>query len=146
MLVLLVISGLALLFSAAVHVFTLCGLLVPPGILVVGLNAGIGILLYFISILSKRLQQGVCKTDFTKAVREAPPKWMKMATGSIVLYGIIVFVIYLAKGYFGESGTSGAEVNVAEFYKGITALVMAFYAPEFSLLYSYWSLKNMGAR
>lgn len=142
MLSLVILAGFGLCTSIIIHICMHLNLFIPPHGLTIAQNAGIGILFYAIAVISKKLRQGSDIREFNNAVLSAPPRWMNRITGTMIVYGIVVFIFCFYRAFTSALAESGVEITLNKFYKGLSALLMVFYVSEFSLLYSYRILKK----
>ena len=140
MLVLLFCSILGLLISFVIHICAFLSLFHPAKILVMALNIGIWILFLSGEYFSKRIKKGIDKKEFRKSAISSCPYWLWVTAGIIIIYGTIMLIFSLVGAFSVTNTTKNSEIALDKFYRGYSALMMAIYALEFSLLYCYRKL------
>jgi len=139
MAILLYLDTLGILLSFVAHVSLLVGVSLPFGKMAIALNVGIGVVLGARLVVTKELRQGK-DWFFDKSLKGVCPRWLKLAIGVIVVYGLVAGGIALA-GFFRMLSvgmtTEDSLIADRQLYIGVFTLLMACYALEFLLMYLY---------
>lgn len=139
MLVLLYLDAVGVLLSFIAHLSLLLGVSLPFGKMAIALNVGIGVVLGARLVVTKELRQGK-DWFFDKSLKGICPRWLKLAIGVIVVYGLVAGSIALA-GFFPmlsvDMTTEDSLVASRKLHIGVFTLLMVCYAIEFLLMYSY---------
>jgi hypothetical protein len=137
MAILIIITEIGLILSGAVHLCVLWNVFSWPAEFFIKANLALLLSYILIRIISRTLYHGIIVSDFFKALANTLPFWMKIITGTILLYGIIVIVYFSCL----SDIENGFKVN-----KGASALTMILYAAELALLHVYWVLRNTNSK
>ena len=136
-LALLFLNILGFLTSLFVQVCVFLNISHPSQALINILNVGIVLLPSLRGIVNIKLRKDTGKNTSQKALFISCPRFLKVVAGAVVAYGVIMCIVYLS-GYFSEAMTTkNMHITMSKFYKALSAIWIALYAFEFSLLYCY---------
>jgi hypothetical protein len=143
MLILLFYLFLGFLVLLVIHICVFLNVAYPPKWLVAILGIGINLIVLAAFLISRKIKKAVRKKDLIWLILDCCPCWLKIATGLIIMYGIVIFIFCFSWPFSEFSTTRNEDVAIHIAYKGFTALMMLFYASLFTLLYCYRKLYKM---
>jgi len=142
LLLLIFISVIGLVLSAAIHLCTNLHIYnVPRGVMTF-ICLGSAIVMYPAIIISKKMCDEAGGKEFRKTIFEACPKWMSTLTGILIVYALGGLAFFIFKRYFTGAMVTNEKEVVGGSFQGFAGHFMALYALAFSILYSCRSLKK----
>ena len=144
MVILLCFDFMGILFSFLFHLCLLLGFVLPNNIIAVVMNIGLFAVIGIRVFVTKELRE---KDDwfFAKSLKGIYPRWLKMVTVLIAIYGGVSGVVYFS-GMVSKLSPTMIEADfviaVKKLFLGYYSLMMICYAIEFLLLYSFRILKK----
>ncbi|MFA5251725.1 MAG: hypothetical protein WC454_03965 [Phycisphaerae bacterium] len=143
MLILLFYLFLGFLVSLVMHICVFLNIAYPPKWLVTTLGIGINIVVLAVFLISRKIKKAIVKKELIRVLLDCCPYWLKIATGLVVMYGIVIFVSCFVWPFSELSTTRNENVVLHIAYEGLTALMLLFYGSFFTLLYCYRKLYKM---
>lgn len=141
---LLCLDFLGVLISFLMTIFLPLGFSLPSSKIALGFNIGIFVVVGVRIVITKELRKG---NDwfFDKSLKGIGPLWLKVATGLLVLYGIVncIFSLYGMIPLLSAKMTSEDYIIASrKLFIGVFSLMIACFAVEFLVLYLYKILKE----
>jgi len=140
--VLIFISAIGMVLSFITHFCSLFHVYNPPRVLAMVLYMGVIIVIYPACIVLKKMRCEFGKNSFKKAVLSVCPRWMLVMTGFLIMYAIVSFIFFFARGSSTGLATNGGGTTGRDLM-GFPGHWMALYSFAISIFYSFRCLKKM---
>ena len=134
MLLLMVISALGFILSAAAHLCMIFNIYIPPRELFILIDVGFIAVFYPALIIRKKVRGETKRKDFNNAICNICPNWLSFMTSLLLMYALVWFVIIAFKLYSGSTVT-GEEGIVDSSFRGFSGHWMVLYCLTFTMMY-----------
>jgi len=140
------IAGTGLIFSFIIHILTMLSLFQPANAVIITQNVIIGILLLALGVITKKMNYGLNREVFKKRLLGEMFNGREVTvfvTFISSLYGVAIFSFFLFKAFqYAWDPSETTHVANEAFYKGLSSLLMTFFAIEYLFLYCFKALKE----
>ncbi|MFA5422553.1 MAG: hypothetical protein WC374_01685 [Phycisphaerae bacterium] len=145
MLILLFYLFIGFVVSLLLHICALTKIAYHPNWLVNTLGIGINVVVIVVFLIGGKIKRATGEKELIWITLKNCPRWLKLITGLIMLYGTVVFglsFIWLVL----HSETMDEQVGIHIASTALTALMLLFYAAFFTMLYCYRKIYKKCAR